>query len=322
MTRALLALSLFAAPAMAQTEVVWVNPANSTMMTIPSVLRAAAPAEDSEAADDFEVAGTIERIDVGGYQCFNCALTQVAGVFVRFYEWTPAGPGALQAEHHLAASDPGFRFDPLEPAALEVTLPAPFAASGRHFVSVQLEVGAEGAWAWWVSAWASPSLQRLWHRDRANGAWGAYRSPFGGDVVADLTFTLWGRDATPPPAGSDPCGDWVEVPSPDPAGTRHVVLRDIEVVADDDVWAVGENQVLVAGRPVTLTHTAHWDGSAWSVVPSPCPPIPAPPGATCRRSRRTAPAGSGPPARGASATATASSATRSWCCAGTAPNGR
>ncbi|PYV62839.1 MAG: hypothetical protein DMG97_39365, partial [Acidobacteria bacterium] len=41
------------------------------------------------------------------------------------------------------------------------------------------------------------------------------------------------------------------------------ILFGVDAVASNDVWAVGRSQQ----EAVTLT--IHWDGSAWSVVPSP-----------------------------------------------------
>ena len=54
---------------------------------------------------------------------------------------------------------------------------------------------------------------------------------------------------------------WVETPEPN-AGA----LFSVAALTDSDVWAVGFGY----GSPA-LTLTQHWDGSAWSVVPSPNP---------------------------------------------------
>lgn len=262
-------VALLLATAATTIEPVWTNPANTTQMTLSSILRANPPA-DIEAADDFDVVGTVERVVVGGDHCFNCAPDPITGVVVRFWEWSTAGPAALLDEQRLLASDPRFAYDPLEPAVLEVTLPRPFAATGRHFVSVQLETGDGGSWQWWVSNWGTPSLGSLWQRD-GGSSWRPAKDVFGADVVADLRVTLWGVDSTPPPPGTDPCGTWIEERAALPAGWRHLVLRDIEAIASDDVWAVGEVRVPEGASVVTRTHTAHWDGATWSEVSSPSP---------------------------------------------------
>ena len=56
-------------------------------------------------------------------------------------------------------------------------------------------------------------------------------------------------------------GRWVEVPGPVVASSG---IGGIAVVSDKDVWASGSQ---VNGSTMTLTE--HWDGTSWSVVPSP-----------------------------------------------------
>lgn len=60
---------------------------------------------------------------------------------------------------------------------------------------------------------------------------------------------------------------WSIVPSTDPSGTRSNSLIGISHASASDVWAVGYSMVGFAHR----TLVEHWDGSAWSVVPSPDP---------------------------------------------------
>ncbi|HMA37031.1 MAG TPA: S-layer homology domain-containing protein [Chloroflexia bacterium] len=68
--------------------------------------------------------------------------------------------------------------------------------------------------------------------------------------------------STPPPA----CGPaWRVVTSPSPAGTQHT-LRGLAALASDNLWAAGYSGGLV-GPAQTLVE--HWDGSTWSLVPSP-----------------------------------------------------
>jgi hypothetical protein len=64
---------------------------------------------------------------------------------------------------------------------------------------------------------------------------------------------------------------WSVVILPQPAvnGPSSPVLHAVTAVAANDVWAVGENEE-VPGLGIT-TLIEHWNGSAWSIVPSPTP---------------------------------------------------
>ena len=59
---------------------------------------------------------------------------------------------------------------------------------------------------------------------------------------------------------------WSIVSSPD-AGTNFNALEDISVLSSNDIWAVGYSGDTPAG--VARSVTQHWDGSTWSIVPSP-----------------------------------------------------
>ena len=68
---------------------------------------------------------------------------------------------------------------------------------------------------------------------------------------------------------------WSVVPSPSVAYWSNI-LNSVVAVARDDVWAVGTSlrDSYTADGDVqtsTLTLIEHWDGSAWSIVPSPNP---------------------------------------------------
>jgi hypothetical protein len=61
---------------------------------------------------------------------------------------------------------------------------------------------------------------------------------------------------------------WSKVAIPDPGG-RVESLNEVSAVASNDVWAVG---TMSGGHPFDgLTFSIHWDGTRWSVVPSPSP---------------------------------------------------
>ncbi|HKP51562.1 MAG TPA: S-layer homology domain-containing protein [Chloroflexia bacterium] len=59
---------------------------------------------------------------------------------------------------------------------------------------------------------------------------------------------------------------WTIVPSPSP-GTYTRQLSAVTALAPDDAWAVGYYQDIADN--VRRTLTLHWDGTSWSVVPSP-----------------------------------------------------
>ena len=83
------------------------------------------------------------------------------------------------------------------------------------------------------------------------------------------TPSLQGPKSNAPgaPSSLDPdCGpDWTIVSSPSP-GTHENILNGLAAISSDDVWAVGYTYT-----PPGLSQTLieHWDGSLWSVIPSP-----------------------------------------------------
>lgn len=58
---------------------------------------------------------------------------------------------------------------------------------------------------------------------------------------------------------------WSVIPSPNVSSSLNY-LASVAVVASNDVWAVGESD-LTDGDAQTLTE--HWDGTSWSIIPSP-----------------------------------------------------
>jgi hypothetical protein len=63
---------------------------------------------------------------------------------------------------------------------------------------------------------------------------------------------------------------WSEVDSPNVAGNNSNGLNDVGVVSANDVWAVGDSYDYVYPNlsPMT-TLIEHWDGSQWTIIPSP-----------------------------------------------------
>ncbi|HEX9414062.1 MAG TPA: hypothetical protein VF916_11210 [Ktedonobacterales bacterium] len=64
---------------------------------------------------------------------------------------------------------------------------------------------------------------------------------------------------------------WSLVPSPSPSGATNSYLAGVAGVAANDVWAVGYANYpgSTPGVTVMQTLTEHWNGIAWSIVPSP-----------------------------------------------------
>jgi hypothetical protein len=59
------------------------------------------------------------------------------------------------------------------------------------------------------------------------------------------------------------------LPQPAVTGPSSPILHGVTAVASNNIWAVGENEE-VPGLGIT-TLIEHWNGSAWSIVPSPTP---------------------------------------------------
>jgi hypothetical protein len=224
--------------------------------------------EDREVADDFDHAGPIGRVFAEGHGPLNGSYP-VDAVTVRFYAWTAAGPGALQVEHVLAAGDPRLRVAAI-PETVDITLPQPFAATGKHFVSVQIDFAPSGGSWWpWTGGSTTPQLSHAWIRDNvAGGGWKQYVDILGVPSTRDMSFTLISA-----PSGAS-CSEWMEVPAPVP-NPDYSILRDIEVIAADDVWAVGHYEQTSGPNTEQLTLAMRYDGTAWSVTPTPSP-APAP----------------------------------------------
>ncbi len=261
------------APARAE-ELLYANPGNSNWTTIPSAVWSNPPANE-EAADDFDVVGTIERVIIGGDNAclVVCLPPPVVGVTMRFYEWTASGPGAVQYEAFIDGGDPNVLYDAGGPDLLDVTLPTPFEATGQHFISAQLIFEDGFYWSVWVSNYNNPTGSHLWYRDNLDGGlWQPYIDVLQNPVISDMVFSLYGTppDAEPP-ALVDDCGQWNPVETPNPPGAIDARLQAVEVIAPWDVWAVGNYSAQVLSGYDQFTLAMHYNGTTWSIVPSPSP---------------------------------------------------
>jgi hypothetical protein len=147
---------------------------------------------NSEVADDFDVAGSIDRVVAGG---FVWGTVDFRGVYIRFYEFGADNkPGALQHEYFLPTSDPNVTFDATY-GTVDARVSPPFAATGKHFLSVQPVIDY---WYWWSSQTDAPRGQAFYFRNLAAGqtAW-QHGDNLNFNPNADVTFALYGTVTGP-----------------------------------------------------------------------------------------------------------------------------
>ena len=244
------------------TEELWAQYKTFLGDQLPAGVWPGPSAGDFEAADDFELTGSIERVQIGGEICFGCkSPTGVTGAWVRFYDAAGDMPGALAYEAFVPWGSAEFQCSCWQ--SIDLFLTTPFPAQGHHFVSVQVAASQPHDFGWSEANEGEPVLATLKVRDRLAGG------PWQTSTVApssDLAFSLFGKDLAPPPTlVPDPCGTWEEVPTPLLGAASPQVLRGVAVVAPDDVWAVGSADQ----GPRAL----HWDGVGWESVPVPAPSV-------------------------------------------------
>jgi len=82
-----------------------------------------------------------------------------------------------------------------------------------------------------------------------------------------IALLLAGAVTASGPAGASvaACGSWTGAQPPSPS-TMNNVLDSVVVLTPCDAWAVGYD---TGSSGLNQTLTEHWDGSAWTVVPSP-----------------------------------------------------
>ncbi|MHC5109618.1 MAG: hypothetical protein ACYTHJ_07045 [Planctomycetota bacterium] len=270
-----LLISGFCIHTAAAQELLWLNPANGNSTSRDSMIAPDNP-YDAEIADDFDVVGSVERVLVSGYGCFNCTNIVAAGIYLRFYEPTADNaPGALQAEYYLEAGDPAFLYNPDNPSGVDITLPQPFEATGHHFISAQIVFETWGTWTLVFSNMNNPQGSAMWFRDHmGDDQWVPHTTVFGAPTNHDFGFTLYGTSPNPdPPAVVTGCGEWVNLESPNPDVFIDARLKAMEVIEPWDIWAVGSFTANVPGVSGydQFSYTMHFDGVDWTIVPSPNP---------------------------------------------------
>ena len=141
---------------------------------------------NSEVADEFNVVANIDRVSAGG---FIWGAVNFQGVYVRFYAFGADNkPGALQHEYFLAAGDPNVAFNQLS-GAIDATLSPAFAATGRHFLSVQPVINY---WYWWSANSGAPRGEAFYFRNNTTGEAWHHGDNLNINVNADVVFDLYG----------------------------------------------------------------------------------------------------------------------------------
>lgn len=141
---------------------------------------------NNEVADEFNVVANIDRVVAGG-SVWGTVTFQ--GVHIRFYEFGADNkPGALQREYFLAAGDPSVGFDPFS-GEIDAALSPPFAATGRHFLSVQPVINY---WYWWSSSSGAPRGEAFYFRNNTIGEAWHHGDNLNFNINADTVFSLYG----------------------------------------------------------------------------------------------------------------------------------
>lgn len=231
-----------------------------------------------ELGDDFEAHGQITRIYVAGYNSSFFQVLTPTGVNVRFYAPSAPGseiPGGLLAQQFVPSTATGFQLG--QAGGLDLRLVTPFAADGKYFMSVQMVFANSQAW-YWQYDWSNLVLgsPQIWGnpakvRSQQNGFTWSDPLWVGTNIKVHLRFTLFGEDGTPPDLGSDPCGVWSALPTPDPSPTNHAILRDVAMLSPSDAWAVGDASLLTTPSITNVPIAMHWDGASWTMVSTPIP---------------------------------------------------
>lgn len=182
---------------------VWKQSMNYSTFTDwgPSQRTSSATTSGAEIADDFDVVGSITRIDVNGFG-IQTQDPAFSGVYVRFYaDGAGHTPGALQAEYFVPKGDARI-LNPDSSSDFRIALGSAFTASGKHFVAVQAL--AEGAWDWRSANDKAPAGSALFFRDPGAGQqnWSHTVGSLG-VANSDVAFTLYGTRtlATPTVTG-------------------------------------------------------------------------------------------------------------------------
>ena len=145
---------------------------------------------NAEIADDFNLTASIDRVFASGFN-FPNTVPDFGGVYVRFYAaGDSGGPGALQSEIFVEPNDPNLINGMDTGGWLDITLPTPFSATGKHFVSVQPVTAT--SWYRWSANSHAVHGQPFYYRDPGSG-FPAWKNDDGlGNLDTDIGFALYG----------------------------------------------------------------------------------------------------------------------------------
>ena len=142
-------------------------------------------------------------------------------------------------------------------------------------------LASDDVWAVGLRWEGSPSYPRTLIEHWDGSAWTVVTSPNGSTTGSQLLGVdavsandIWavGSSSTLGPPYENTLiehwdgASWSIIPSPNPSGGNFNKLTGVAVVAANDIWAVGSYSGST-GHSQTLIE--HWDGSTWSIVPSP-----------------------------------------------------
>lgn len=280
------AAACFASPANGEVILFSSAPLTSSFGSTEAYKTLDTPVLDWELAEDIEAHGTITRLYLYGHNPSFFQALAPTGIHVRFYDVGPSGPGALLHSQFVPATAPGFQLG--QTGGLDLKLGSQFVANGTYFLSVQMEFASfTPGWYWQYDYSAitggSPTIWGSSARVKSSQNGFSWSKPLwvGQPIDIQLRFVVYGEDGTPPDLGSDACGIWSEVATPDPSPSDHAILRDVVQISQNDAWSVGH--WTSQGAPATsetVPLVQHWDGTNWTTVSTPIP-SPWPGGANC-----------------------------------------
>ncbi len=156
-------------------------------------------------------------------------------------------------------------------------VPSPNASTRNNLLSAVAAVSPTDVWAVGDFQNAGNVFQTL--VEHWNGsAWRIVASPSAASVQAGLLSVTALSSTNVWAAGNSGASTltehwngtrWTVVPSPTPRGTLFNPLSGIAAASASNIWAVGNSQNGTSGIPSTLIE--HWNGTSWSLVPSPSP---------------------------------------------------
>jgi hypothetical protein len=159
-------------------------------------------------------------------------------------------------------------------------VPSPNPGDQANYLSSVVTIGASDAWA--VGAWYRPSSTpgtltthwdgSAWMMVPSPNATAGYNELYGVDAVSSsdiwtvgyANIAAYGTEKTLVEHWNGTA--WTIVPSQN-LGTDANFLYGVAAISANDVWAVGEGHSHDISSGVTMAE--HWNGAAWSIVPTP-----------------------------------------------------